>query len=67
MRSSNYVVILLSFDHVTLAVHTTKMVLVSDTDCYAFGNNSGTVLEVLEEDEDFERDLSDTANKASIS
>ena len=66
MRSSNYVVILLSFDHVTLAVHTIKIVLVSDTDCYAFGINLETVLEVLEEDE-FERDLSDTSNKASIS
>ena len=43
------------------------MVLVSDTDCYAFGINLETVLEVLEEDEDFERDLSDTSNKASIS
>ena len=58
--------ILLSFDHVTLAVHTIKIVLVSDTDCYAFGINLETVLEVLEEDE-FERDLSDTSNKASIS
>ena len=66
MRSSNYVVILLSFDHVTLAVHTIKIVLVSDTDCYAFGINLEAVLEVLEEDE-FERDLSDTSNKASIS
>ena len=67
MRSANYVVILFCFDHVTLTVHTTKMASIRDTDCYVFGNNLEAILEALEEDDDFERDLCDTANKASIS
>ena len=43
------------------------MASVRDTDCYVFGNNLESILEALEEDDDFERDLCDTANKASIS
>ena len=43
------------------------MASVRDTDCYVFGNNLEAILEGLEEDDDFERDLYDTANKASIS
>ena len=67
MRSASYVVVLLCFDHVTLTVHTTKMASVRDTDCYVFGNNLDAILEALEEDDDFESDLGDTANKARIS
>ena len=48
-------------------MHTTKMASVRDTDCYVFGNNLGAILEALEEEDDFESDLCDTANKASIS
>ena len=55
------------FDYVTLTVHTTKMASVRDTDCYVFGNNLDAILEALEEDDDFESDLGDTANKARIS
>ena len=43
------------------------MASVRDTDCYVFGNNLKAVLEALEEDDDFECDLCNTANKASIS
>ena len=43
------------------------MASIRDTDCYVFGNNLEAILEALEEDDDFERDLCDTANKASIS
>ena len=43
------------------------MALVSDTDCDVFGNNLEAILEILEEEDDFESDLCDTANKASIS
>ena len=43
------------------------MVLVSDIDGYVFGNNLEAILEALEEEDDFESDLCDTANKASIS
>ena len=48
-------------------MHTTKMASVRDTDCYVFGNNLGAILKALEEEDDFESDLCDTANKASIS
>ena len=51
----------------TLTMHTTKMASVRDTDCYVFGNNLEAILEALEEEDDFESDLCDTANKASIS
>ena len=47
----------------TLTVHTTQMALVSDTDCDVFGNNLEAILEILEEEDDFESDLCDTANK----
>ena len=67
MRSASYVVILFCFDHVTLTLHTTQMASERDTDCYVFGNNLEAILEALEEDDDFECDLCDTANKASIS
>ena len=67
MRSASYVVVLLCFDHVTLTVHTTKMASVTDTDCFVFGNNLEVILEALEEEDDFESDLYDTANKVSIS
>ena len=43
------------------------MASVRDTDCYVFGNNLDAILEALEEDDDFESDLGDTANKARIS
>ena len=43
------------------------MVSVRDIDGYVFGNNLEAILEALEEDDDFERDLCDTANKVSIS
>ena len=43
------------------------MASVRDTDCYVFGNNLEAILEALEEDDDFERDLCDAANKASFS
>ena len=43
------------------------MASVRDTDCYVFGNNLEVILEALEEDDDFESDLCDSANKASIS
>ena len=48
-------------------MHTTKMASVRDTDCYVFGNNLGAILKALEEEDEFESDLCDTANKASIS
>ena len=67
MRSANYVVILFCFDHVTLTVHTIKMASVRGTDCYVFGNNLEAILEALEEDDDFESYLCDTANNVSIS
>ena len=44
-----------------------KMASVRGTDCYVFGNNLEAILEALEEDDDFESDLCDTANKVSIS
>ena len=43
------------------------MASVRGTDCYVFGNNLEAILEALEEDDDFESDLCDTANKVSIS
>ena len=43
------------------------MALVRDTDCYAFGNNLEAILEALEEDDDCESDLCDTAKKTSTS
>ena len=67
MRSASYVVVLLCFDHVTLTVHTANMASVRDFDCFAFGNNLEVILEALEEDGDFESNLCDTTNKASIS
>ena len=42
------------------------MVSVRDIGGYVFGNNLEAILEALEEDDDFESDLCDTANKASI-
>ena len=42
------------------------MVSVRDIDGYVFGNNLEAILEALEEEDDFESDLCDTANKASI-
>ena len=44
-----------------------KVASVRGTDSYVFGNNLETILEALEEDDDFESDLCDTANKVSIS
>ena len=38
-----------------------------DTDCCVFGNNLEAILGALEEEGDFEQDLSDTASTASIS
>ena len=67
MGSENYVVILFCFDDVTLTVHRTKMALVRDTDCYVFDNNLEAILEIIEESNDFEHNLCDTANKTSIS
>ena len=66
-RSENYVVTLFCFDHVTLTVHTTKMASVRDTDSYVFGHNLEAILEALAEDDDFEWNLPDTSNKASVS
>ena len=43
------------------------MASVRDFDCFVFGNNLEVILEALEEDGDFESNLCDTANKASIS
>ena len=43
------------------------MTSVRDTDSYVFDNNLEAILEALAEDDDFERDLPDTSNKASIS
>ena len=43
------------------------MTSVTDTDCFVFGNNLEVILEALEEDDDFESNLCDSANKASIS
>ena len=43
------------------------MASVRGTDCYVFGNNLEAILEALEEEDDFESDLCDTANKVSIS
>ena len=43
------------------------MASVRDTDCCVFGNNLEAILGSLEEDDDFEQDLSDTASTASIS
>ena len=43
------------------------MALVRDTDCYVFGNNLEAILEALEEDDDCESDLCDTAKKTSTS
>ena len=48
-------------------MHTTKMALVRDTDCYVFDNNLEEILEALEEEDDFESNLCDTVNNASIS
>ena len=42
------------------------MASVRDTDCSVFSNNVDATLEALEEEDDFESDLRDTANKASI-
>ena len=42
------------------------MASVKGTYCYVFGNNLKAILEALEEDDDFESDLCDTANKVSI-
>ena len=36
------------------------MASVRHSHCYVFGNNLEAILEVLEEDDDFERDLSDS-------
>ena len=43
------------------------MAWVRDTDCCVFGNNLEAILGALEEDDDFEQDLSDTASMAIIS
>ena len=43
------------------------MSFVRDTDCWVFDNNLEAILEVLDQDNDFEQDLFDTASKASIS
>ena len=43
------------------------MASVRGTDCYVFGNNLQAILDALEEDDDFESDLCNTANKVSIS
>ena len=67
MRSANYVVIPLCPDHVTLTVYTIKIASAKGTDCHALGNNSAAILEALEEDDDLESKLCDTANNASIS
>ena len=68
-QTANYVVILFYFDHVTLTLHTIKMASVRDNDCYVyvFGNNLEAILEALEEEDDFESNLCDTANTASNS
>ena len=43
------------------------MASVRHTDCYVFSNNLEAILEALEENDNVERDLSNTVNKASIS
>ena len=43
------------------------MASVRGTDCYVFGNNLEAILEALEEEDDFESDLFDTANNVTIS
>ena len=43
------------------------MASVRGTDCYVFGNNLEAILEALEEEDDFESHLYDTANNVSIS
>ena len=43
------------------------MALLRDTDCYVFINNLEVILEGLQGDDVFERDLSDTFNKVNIS
>ena len=43
------------------------MASVRDTDSYVFGHNLEAILESLAEDDDFEWDLPDTSNKASVS
>ena len=54
-------------DRVTLILHTTKMAEVTDTDSHIFSNNSKAIMEALEEEDEFDRDFSVNANKASIS
>ena len=65
MRSANYIAILFCFVHVTFIVQTTKWALVRD--CNVFGNNLEAILEVLVEEDEFERELTDTVNQASLS
>ena len=60
MRSANYIAILFCFDHVTFIVQTTKMALVRD--CYVFNNNLEAILKTLVEEDEFERELTDTVN-----
>ena len=43
------------------------MASVRGADCCVFGNNLQAILDALEEDDDFESDLCNTANKVSIS
>ena len=49
-----------------MIVHVKKMAVIRDTDCYVFGDNLDAILETLEEDHQFESDLTYTGNKSSI-
>lgn len=67
MLSANFLAaILFYYYYVTMIVHVKKMAVIRDTDCYVFGDNLEAVLETLEEDHQFETDLTYTGNKSSI-